>query len=64
MNIKNWIRGIHHKISEKHLQKYLNEFFFRFNRRSFLSEIPIFALKRMINNDPKPVILSECGFYG
>ena len=29
MNIKSWIRGIHHHISKKHLQKYLNEFCFR-----------------------------------
>ena len=64
LNIKNWIRGIHHKISKKHLQKYLNEFFFRFNRRTFLSQMPIFALKRMTQNKPKPVILSVCGFYG
>lgn len=64
MNIKNWIRGIHHQISKKHLQKYLNEFFFRFNRRTFLENMPIFALNRMINNDSKPVVLTKCGFYG
>ena len=64
LNIKNWIRGIHHKISKKHLQKYLNEFFFRFNRRTFLCQMPIFALKKMINSPPKSVTLSVCGFYG
>ena len=31
MNLKNWIRGIHHRISKKHLKRYLDEFFFRFN---------------------------------
>jgi len=35
MNLKSWLRGIYHKCSEKHMQAYLNEFFYRFNRRSF-----------------------------
>jgi transposase-like protein len=37
MNIKSWIRGIHHKISSKHAQRYLNEFSFRFNRKMNLN---------------------------
>jgi transposase-like protein len=32
-NLKTWIKGTHHGVSEKHLQAYLNEFTFRFNRR-------------------------------
>ena len=32
-NLKTWINGIHHRVSAKHLQAYLNEFTFRFNRR-------------------------------
>jgi transposase-like protein len=32
-NLKTWLIGIHHGVSEKHLQAYLNEFTFRFNRR-------------------------------
>lgn len=34
-NLKSWLRGIYHKCSEKHMQAYLNEFFYRFNRRAF-----------------------------
>ena len=34
-NLKTWIRGIHHGVSEQHLQAYLNEFTFRFNRRFY-----------------------------
>jgi transposase-like protein len=34
-NLKSWINGIHHGVSEKHLQAYLNEFTFRFNRRFY-----------------------------
>lgn len=32
-NLKTWLLGTHHGVSEKHLQAYLNEFTFRFNRR-------------------------------
>jgi transposase-like protein len=34
-NLKSWILGTHHGVSEKHLQAYLNEFVFRFNRRFY-----------------------------
>jgi len=32
-NLKAWLNGTHHSVSPKHLQAYLNEFTFRFNRR-------------------------------
>jgi len=32
-NLKTWLRGTHHGVSQKHLQAYLNEFVFRHNRR-------------------------------
>src|SRR3974390_2724387 len=34
-NLKTWINGVHHGVSAKHLQAYLNEFTFRFNRRFY-----------------------------
>lgn len=34
-NLKGWLRGCHHGVSEQHLQAYLNEFTFRFNRRFY-----------------------------
>jgi hypothetical protein len=34
-NLKTWINGTHHGVSPKHLQAYLNEFVFRFNRRFY-----------------------------
>ena len=34
-NLKAWINGTHHGVSPEHLQAYLNEFVFRFNRRFF-----------------------------
>lgn len=34
-NLKTWLRGTHHGVSRKHLQAYLNEYVFRFNRRFY-----------------------------
>lgn len=34
-NLKTWLLGIHHGVSQQHLQAYLNEFTFRFNRRFY-----------------------------
>lgn len=34
-NLKTWLRGTHHGVSPHHLQAYLNEFQFRFNRRFY-----------------------------
>lgn len=34
-NLKTWLLGTHHSVSQQHLQAYLNEFVFRFNRRFY-----------------------------
>jgi transposase-like protein len=34
-NLKTWLNGTHHGVSQKHLQAYLNEYVFRFNRRFY-----------------------------
>ncbi|MFI5296878.1 MAG: IS1595 family transposase [Polyangiales bacterium] len=34
-NLKVWLLGTHHGVSQTHLQAYLNEFVFRFNRRFY-----------------------------
>jgi hypothetical protein len=36
-NLKTWIDGTFHGVGQKHLQAYLNEFMFRFNRRFYRS---------------------------
>lgn len=43
-NLKGWLRGTHHGVSEKHLQAYLNEFTFRFNRRG----VPMAAFQTLL----------------
>ena len=52
MNLKGWIRGIHHHCSEKFMNGYLNEFFFRFNRRNFLNTIWHKLIERFITKPP------------
>lgn len=34
-NLQTWLLGTHHGVSQDHLQAYLNEFVFRFNRRFY-----------------------------
>ena len=50
-NLKTWLRGTHHGVSPQHLQTYLNEYVFRFNRRfypmtSFASVLGIGAVSK------------------
>jgi len=49
MNIQGWLRGIHHHCSKDHLQAYLDEFHFRYNRRAYMGTIFNITLKRMIH---------------
>jgi len=34
-NLKTWLKGTHHGVSPQHMQAYLNEFTFRFNKRYY-----------------------------
>lgn len=49
MNIKGWLRGIHHHCSKEHLQGYLDEYHFRFNRRNSEGVLFNTLIKRMVN---------------
>jgi len=53
MNIKGWLRGIHHHCSKKRMQNYLDEYHFRHNRRSNMGTIFNLLLKRMVNYKKK-----------
>lgn len=59
MRFKAWLRGVHHHCSENHIQGYLDEFHFRFNRRSFLNSILDKLLQRMVNTPPLFTTLRE-----
>lgn len=56
MNIKGWLRGIHHHCSEERMQGYLNEYHFRYNRRQNMGSIFDLLIKRMVKNDPKRLL--------
>ena len=53
MNIKGWLRGIHHHCSKERLQGYLDEYHFRFNRRAFKDTIFDVLIRRMMFYEPK-----------
>ena len=49
MNIKGWLRGIHHHCSKERMQNYLDEYHFRYNRRSNMDTIFDKIKKKMVN---------------
>lgn len=52
MNFKKWLIGIHHHCAEHYLQKYLDEYFYRFNRRNHMNSIFHKLLKRFVKQKP------------
>ncbi len=64
MNFKSWLRGIHHSTSGQHIQKYFDEYCFRFNRRNHIETLPEILLKRVQSNKHTPTPLTISGFYG
>lgn len=52
MNIKGWLRGIHHHCTKERLQGYLDEYHFRFNRRNNMDTIFDVLMRRMVRNKP------------
>lgn len=55
MNLKGWLRGIHHHCSEERLQGYLDEYHFRYNRRNSMNAIFDTIIKRMVTYEPKRI---------
>lgn len=56
MNLKGWLRGIHHHCSEERLQGYLDEFNYRFNRRNNMETIFDLLIGKMVFNEPKRLL--------
>jgi hypothetical protein len=52
MNIQGWLRGIHHHCTEQHLQGYLDEYHYRYNRRNHMDTIFDNLIKRMVEYNP------------
>lgn len=49
MNIKGWLRGIHHHCSRDRMQNYLDEYHFRYNRRSNMETIFDVLIRKIVN---------------
>lgn len=56
-NVKNFIRGSYHAISEKHIPRYLAEFCYRFNRRLQLGKMVSSLAYAAIHTLPIPIKL-------
>lgn len=52
MNMQGWLRGIHHHCTKERLQGYLDEYHYRYNRRSNMDTIFDLTIKRMVLNKP------------
>lgn len=52
INFKRWLRGIHAYCEHKYLQKYINEYFYRFNRRNHRATIFDNMLARVVQHKP------------
>ena len=59
MNLKGWLRGIHHHCSKERLQGYLDEYHYRFNRRNNMDTIFDLLIKKMALNSPKRINTSD-----
>lgn len=60
MNIKGWLRGVHHQCETHRLQQYLEEYHFRFNRRRFLNSIFDKLITKMIMAKPLCYQMIKC----
>lgn len=59
-NLKSWLIGTHHGVSIQHLQAYLNEFTFRFNRR----KTPMAAFQTVLGLTAQRYGPTQAGLYG
>jgi len=51
-NFKNWLRGVHSYCNKEYLQSYIDEYFFRFNRRNHRTSILQKVIGRCVNHPP------------
>jgi len=51
-HLKTWLRGTFHGVSPKHLDRYLQEFTYRFDRRRREDELFFFVLRRALQGAP------------
>ena len=59
-NLKSWLQSCHHGVSPQHLQAYLNEFTFWFNRRFY----PFNAFRSLLGIGSNAPARPTKGLYG
>ena len=59
-NLKTWLRGTHHGVGNQHLQAYLDEFTFRFNRR----RTPMAAFQTLLGLGSQQAPTTHKALYG
>ena len=65
-NFKNWLRGVHSYCNKEYLQKYIDEYFFRFNRRNHRASILDKIIERYAMHGPVKIneLKINCGLDG
>jgi hypothetical protein len=53
-NLRNWLIGIHHKVSLQHLIKYLGEFLYRFTNRKLIEKLPLWLVNGFAEHERIP----------
>ena len=51
-NFKNWLRGVHSWCNREYMQRYINEYFFRYNRRNHRASILDKIIERCASHKP------------
>jgi hypothetical protein len=51
-NLKAWLLGTFRGVSPKHLQRYLDEFVYRFNRRGIADRLFFYVTRRAVQGEP------------
>lgn len=51
-NFKSWVKGTFHGVSKKYMPAYLDEWNYRFNRRSLISNLFQYVLRRVTHSTP------------
>ena len=63
-NFKNWLRGVHSYSNKEYLHKYIEEYFFRFNRRNHRTSILDKMIERCVNIEPLTYQMIKCDLNG
>jgi transposase-like protein len=55
-NLRNWLIGVHHKVSIQHLIKYFAEFLFKLKYRQVINKLPLFLIREFVKHHRVPYL--------